>query len=63
MLDLAFLAVSVLFFLLSFGYVAVCERLMNEVGGAARLHDRIAGEHRHPRLPGAGDGETGEVLT
>jgi len=28
MSDVAFVAVSVLFFLVSFGYVAVCERLM-----------------------------------
>lgn len=28
MSDVAFVAISVLFFLLSFGYVAVCERLM-----------------------------------
>ena len=63
MTDLAFISLSILSFLLSFGYVAACERLMKLGARGDRLHDWVAGEHRHAGVPGAGDGEAGEVLT
>jgi len=61
-LDVAFVGVAVLFFAVSIGYVAVCDRLMKWGGRGDRYRGRARRQRAAARVPPRRAAEAGEVL-